>query len=662
MNFLLCVRRHLLIASLAASGFACISGTAISVHAGEIILMDKIVNSIQPKTRGITVEPVTASRRLALSAIQFEFNSTRFTLQAQDQMTELGKALLTRELLPYSFTLAGHTDSVGSRFYNRDLSLRRAQAVKRYLMDEMGIAGERLVEVGFGEDYPITGLVPDNGRNRRVEVSNIGALGSDSINRASSGRAPAKRALLIGIGAYQNVASLNGSVSDAKNMAKFLVERVGYTNGDVRLLLDSDATRKGILGAMDEWLIAGTKPGDEIFLYYSGHGFQTKDIDGDESDHLDETLVPVDVSLDRGGLIDGMITDDEIAVLLGRLSGRRIRVVIDACHSGTSTRSAAAGARQYMKTPRNPDGSPLRVSMVQTRGVGGVAPDQSLLPTDDPNIEVWSAVRADQIALLDREADEEGGSVFTRRLLWGVRDSKADADRDGTVTVAELQRYITQESNAYCQRYPHDCPRGLTPQIQTPSNRLGAEAFADNFAKLPRIVTMAKNLLIRASADMPQRQKDDLRVWISHGSKLKIGNEVDISVTSNRSGHLVVLDMDAAGNLVQIFPNDTSLRAGVSSRIRVGETVALPGKEAGFRFRTVPPAGRGLLVALVSDRNERLEELVSRHKDLSVVPSPERYIAEIEAALRSGTATRPSLAGWSIASFEYTILRPENTL
>ena len=214
----------------------------------------------------------------------------------------------------------------------------------------------------------------------------------------------------------------------------------------------------------------------------------------------------------------------------------------------------------------------------------------------------------------------------------------------------------------YCQRYPHDCPRGLTPQFQTPSNRLGAEAFADNFVKLPRIVTMAKDLLIRASADMPQRQKDDLRVWISHGSKLKIGIEVDISVTSNRSGHLVVLDMDAAGNLVQIFPNDTSLRAGVSSRIRVGETVALPGKEAGFRFRTVPPAGRGMLVALVSDRNERLEELVSRHKDLSVVPSPERYIAEIEAALRSGTATRPSLAGWSIASFEYTILRPENSL
>ena len=662
MTYLHCVRWHLLVVSVVALGFACISGTASSVRAGEIIHKDKIVNSIKPRTRGITVEPVTGSRGLALPAIQFEFNSTRFTLQAQDQVTELGKALLTRELLPYSFTLAGHTDSVGSRSYNRDLSLRRAQAVKRYLMDEMGIAGARLVEVGFGEDYRITGLAPDDGRNRRVEVANIGALGSDSINRASSIRAPAKRALLIGIDAYQNVVSLNGPVGDAKNMAKFLVERVGYTNDDVRLVLDSDATRKGILGAMDEWLIAGTKPGDEIFLYYSGHGFQTKDNDGDESDRLDETLVPVDVSIDRGGLIDGMITDDEISVLLGRLSGRRIQVVIDACHSGTSTRSAGAGAWRYMKTPRKPDGSPLRVSKVQTRGVGGVAPDRSLLPTDDPNIEVWSAVRADQIALIDREAGEEGGSVFTRRLLWGVRDRKADTDRDGTVTVAELHRYITLESNLYCQRHPNDCPRGLTPQIQTPGNRLWAAAFADNFAKLSRTATMAKDLLIRASADLDQRQNDDLRVWINHGAKLKIGGEVDISVTSNRNGHLVVLDMDAAGNLVQIFPNDTSLRAGVSSRIRVGETVALPGKEAGFRFRTVPPAGRGLLVALVSDRNERLEELVSRHKDLSVVPSPERYIAEIEAALRSGAAIQPGKAGWITASFEYTILRPENSL
>ncbi len=65
----------------------------------------------------------------------------------------------------------GHTDSVGTEKYNQGLSLRRARAVVKYLVDR-GVAPERLSAKGFGESRPATSNDTKEGRqqNRRVEV------------------------------------------------------------------------------------------------------------------------------------------------------------------------------------------------------------------------------------------------------------------------------------------------------------------------------------------------------------------------------------------------------------------------------------------------------------------------------------------------------------
>ena len=171
-------------------------------------------------------------------------------------------------------------------------------------------------------------------------------------------------------------------------------------------------------------------------------------MDGDEADGLDETLVPIDASVDEGGKVKGMITDDELGVLVGSaMAGRRVHVVVDACHSGTSTRSAGdLDSWKYIKTPRLPDGSPIRVA--RRRGIGGKAESrrESFLKSNDPDFTIWTAVRSDQKALVDRETAGRtgGGSVYTRRLLWGARDGKADRNRDGIVTIAELHRYVLE--------------------------------------------------------------------------------------------------------------------------------------------------------------------------------------------------------------------------
>ena len=67
------------------------------------------------------------------------------------------------------FQVVGHTDSSGSASYNERLSQLRAEEVKRFLVNDCGIADTRLQAVGVGEEFPFN---KDNTRadeNRRVE-------------------------------------------------------------------------------------------------------------------------------------------------------------------------------------------------------------------------------------------------------------------------------------------------------------------------------------------------------------------------------------------------------------------------------------------------------------------------------------------------------------
>ena len=70
----------------------------------------------------------------------------------------------------------GHTDSIGSNAYNKKLSLRRADAVKAYLISK-GIEANRVYTEGKGESQPMASNKTKEGRakNRRVEIEVVGS-------------------------------------------------------------------------------------------------------------------------------------------------------------------------------------------------------------------------------------------------------------------------------------------------------------------------------------------------------------------------------------------------------------------------------------------------------------------------------------------------------
>jgi outer membrane protein OmpA-like peptidoglycan-associated protein len=105
--------------------------------------------------------------------INFDYNSAQINTKSLPSVQALGRALTSADLKGSTFVVAGHTDAAGGEAFNQDLSERRAEAIKRYLVDKYGINGSDLVTVGYGKSKLKDPNQPMAEVNRRVQVVNM---------------------------------------------------------------------------------------------------------------------------------------------------------------------------------------------------------------------------------------------------------------------------------------------------------------------------------------------------------------------------------------------------------------------------------------------------------------------------------------------------------
>lgn len=99
--------------------------------------------------------------------ITFDFDSSALREDQKPRLTALCNVMRNMDI--ERFRVVGHTDAVGSAAYNQRLSLMRAQEVKRHLVNDCGIAEERLEAIGVGPDFLYDPEDPRSPENRRVE-------------------------------------------------------------------------------------------------------------------------------------------------------------------------------------------------------------------------------------------------------------------------------------------------------------------------------------------------------------------------------------------------------------------------------------------------------------------------------------------------------------
>lgn len=193
--------------------------------------------------------------------------------------------------------------------------------------------------------------------------------------------ASTKKALLIGINKYKHlpfysqvlkttVNNLKGSVNDVKIMKGLLKSHYGFLEDNIKTIYDEEATKDNILKIFENWLIDSTKEGDLVFFYFSGHGTQVPDQNGDEEDGQDEGLCAHDLIPEGANSANEakIILDDELGQWLRRLRGREVIVVIDSCHSGTATRGVNGRIVSYLEETPSKHAKFIPVRLNPTRG------------------------------------------------------------------------------------------------------------------------------------------------------------------------------------------------------------------------------------------------------------------------------------------------------
>ena len=137
------------------------------------------VKRVRGQTRSLSMDDreqmaaIATGRPKVDLEINFDYNSAEVTPKAEPQLNSLGKALTSQELAGSVIMLGGHTDAKGSDDYNQGLSERRAETVKRFLIDTYKIPAANLVTAGYGKKGPKNPNDLYAAENRRVEIVNM---------------------------------------------------------------------------------------------------------------------------------------------------------------------------------------------------------------------------------------------------------------------------------------------------------------------------------------------------------------------------------------------------------------------------------------------------------------------------------------------------------
>jgi metacaspase-1 len=164
-------------------------------------------------------------------------------------------------------------------------------------------------------------------------------------------QAPKKLALIIAISNYKPETGWNSlaSANDVPLIKEALLKQ-GFKEADIVVMKDAACTKDGILNGIQKHLIEKAAPGDICVFHFSGHGEQVYDTNGDEDDGYDEALVPYDAPMEYQPGVDKHLRDDDFGMKLQDLrlklgENGELIVIVDACHSGSSTRGNKGSMR-----------------------------------------------------------------------------------------------------------------------------------------------------------------------------------------------------------------------------------------------------------------------------------------------------------------------------
>jgi hypothetical protein len=239
-------------------------------------------------------------------------------------------------------------------------------------------------------------------------------------------------AVIVGINDYPKLPRLKYALNDATEFQRLLVEKNRVPAENIFLLLNAEATLGNIRSTLGTRLRAAAGKGDMVIIFFAGHGATDRDALSPDGDGLEKYLLTWEA--DPKDLYSTAIPMREIAYILDRIQSERLIFIADACYSG------ASGGRTVSATG-------MRASIADTF-LDRIAAGRGKV--------IITASAANEVSV---ERDELQHGVFTYYLLEGLRGA-ADTDRDGTVTIDEAYRYVSEKVPRATGQEQHPVKKG----------------------------------------------------------------------------------------------------------------------------------------------------------------------------------------------------------
>ena len=161
-----------------------------------------------------------------------------------------------------------------------------------------------------------------------------------------------------------------------------------------------------------------------------------------------------------------------------------------------------------------------------------------------------------------------------------------------------------------------------------------------------------------------------VKLNLPQGPKVRLGNEYAVEIETEVAGRLILIDIDAAGKVTQIFPNEFTT-SGNFAVVSANQKLRVPPVEGGWGFRAFraeEPLGSGTLIALVVPENFPFATTVtsaqhlSKTKGFAAVQEQTYFMNVLDQVVQTAakTKTQPSgrqLPGWALGFLKYDIGR-----
>ena len=243
-------------------------------------------------------------------------------------------------------------------------------------------------------------------------------------------------ALVVGINKYENVRPLNYAIEDASAIKNMLINDFGFPRSNVNVLLNNEASQSNIKKQLNA-LVRSAKDNDRVVFYFAGHGMtETLGLEGTDMGFL----LPVEGDADN--LYLTAIPMDELKRISNMSKAKHMMFLVDACYGGL--------AAQNTRSLQNSD-----------------VPNFIEKISNDFSRQIITAGGKSEEVL---EKDDWEHSAFTKNILSGLKQKRADLNLDGIITGSEIGMYLKENVSL-------DTDNFQTPQVRRFTSHEGEIIF-----------------------------------------------------------------------------------------------------------------------------------------------------------------------------------------